>query len=237
MSEIATIIEREGRALSQKVLDEMYRDPFWGERYGDRGRRHANEDSDFHLRYLARALAAGDAGVLRRYAVWLREVLATRGMCTRHLDENFRLLAREIASQPWPDRERAVQYLGAARDALLHEATDARLLQQRTEALGEAVAREFTRQRPHGWKRDDRGEGALRDDAANYVSYVADALAFGKADTLVAHTQWLARHATAHGAQPVDVAAFLACTREVLAASGSGDNALAFADAASKALP
>ena len=237
MSAILELIERDGRALSQKVLDEMYRDPFWTERYGDRGRRHANEDSDFHLQYVSRAIAAGDAGVLRRYAVWLREVLATRGMCTRHLDENFRLLAREIASQPWPDRERAIAFLGEARDALTHEAAEARELQQRTGALAEAIAREFTQRHPRGWKRDDRGEDALRDDAANYVSYVCDAIAFGKADTLVTHTQWLARHALGRGVDAAGVAAFVACTRDVMARSGAGARALAFIDAASAALP
>jgi len=237
VSAILELIERDGRALSQKVLDEMYRDPFWTERYGDRGRGHANEDSDFHLRYLSRAIAAGDAGVLRRYAAWLREVLATRGMCTRHLDENFRLLAREIASQPWPDRERAIAFLAEARDALMHENAEARLLQQRAEALAEAIAREFTQRHARAWKRDERGEHALHDDAANYLSYVSDALAFGKADTLVTHTRWLARHAVSRGVQAADVTAFLACTREVLAASGAGAAALAFVDAAAAALP
>jgi hypothetical protein len=232
MSGILEHIECHGLALSQKVLDEMYRDPFWSERYGDRGRRHANEDSDFHLRYLSRALAAGDAGVLRRYATWLREVLATRGMCTRHLDENFRLLAREIGSQPWPERERAVAFLAEARDALAYEAGEARTLQERTEALADAISREFSKRRPHGWKRDDRGEDALRDDAANYLSYVADAVAFGKPDTLVTHTRWLAAHVQSRGADAASVTAFLACTREVLAASEAGAKALAYLDAA-----
>ena len=220
MSELLGHIERDGRALSQKVLDEMYRDPFWGERFGDRGRRHAEEDSDFHLRYLSRALAAGDAGVLRRYAVWLREVLATRGMCTRHLDENFRLLAREIAAQAWPDRDRAVDFLGEARAALAHDRPEARRLQQTGDALAEAIAREFRNRSPRGWKRDARGDDALRDDAANFISYVADALAFGSPSLIESHTRWLAAHVQAHGASADDVATFLACTREVLAASG-----------------
>lgn len=237
MSAILEHIEREGRVLSQKVLDDMYRDPFWAERYGDRGRLRADEDSDFHLKYLSRAIVAGDAGVLRRYAAWLRELLAARGMCTRHLDENFRLLAREIAAQPWPDRERAVAFLAEARDALRHEAAEALALQQRTEALGDAIAREFLQRRPAGWKRDERGEHALREDAANYVSYVADALAFGKADMLVTHTRWLAKHVVSRGAQAADVAEFLACTREVLAASGAGTRAFEFADAAAAGLP
>jgi hypothetical protein len=229
MSALLEALEREGRTLSQRVLEEMYKDPFWTERFGARGRRHADEDSDFHLRYLARALAAGQADVLVRYAVWLREVLATRGMCTRHLDENFRLLAGEISARSWPGHEQAVAFLARAREALLHEDREARELQRRTEAMGEAIAKAFRARRPEGWTRADaRGSGALRDDACNYVSYIADALAFGNAATLVAHTGWFAAHVKSHGADARDLDVFFACVREALETNRAGDRALGF---------
>ena len=92
----AALIER-AAALSQSVLDRMYENPFWMERYGERGRRFANEDSLHHVSYLVAALASGDAAVFERYAQWLRSVLVSRGMCSEHLGENFRLLASAIA--------------------------------------------------------------------------------------------------------------------------------------------
>jgi hypothetical protein len=231
--QLVRYLEREGRALSQRVLQEMYRDPFWSERFGDRGRRHADEDSDYHLKYLARALANGEAYVLVRYAVWLREVLATRGMCTRHLDENFRLLAVAIVEQPWPAREQAVALLTVAREALLHEGGEARRLQERIDPLAREVVAAFRERRPHGWKRDARGRGALEDDAANYLSYVADALAMGSPDTLVEHTRWLAAHVRAHSATQGDMAVFLAAVQGVLAPL---PQAAAFVEAAQSAL-
>ena len=226
-------LERDGRALSQRVLQEQYRDPFWSERFGERGRRHADEDSDFHIRYLTRALAARDPRVLVRYAVWLREVLATRGMCTRHLDENFRLLSDAIAGQPWPAREEAVALLAAARESLLYPPGEARAVQDATDAMARRIAARFREKRPQGWKRDARGPVALEDDAANYLSYVADALAFGKADTLVGHTCWLATHVRAHSATPADMAAFLDAVGAEIAAM---PRAAAFVDAAHSAL-
>ena len=226
-------LERDGRALSQRVLQEMYRDPFWSERFGDRGRRHADEDSDYHLRYLARALAQGGPHVLVRYAVWLREVLNTRGMCTRHLDENFRLLALAIMEQPWPDREQAVAFLTTAREALLHEHGEARRLQEAIDPLAREVVAAFRERQPQGWKRDARGRGALEDDAANYLSYVADALALGSPDTLVEHTRWLAVHVREHSATPQDMAAFLAAVHGVL---GDLPQAAAFVEAARSTL-
>lgn len=233
MSALIECIERDGRALSQRVLDEMYKDAFWSDRYGDRGRRHADEDSDFHLKYLSRALAADDATVMLRYAAWLREVLATRGMCTRHLDENFRLLSAQIGAQSWPERERATRLLDRAREALRYEAGEARELQARSEALGGAVAQAFRAVPSRRWKRGDaRGEAGLADDAANYISYMADALAFGRPDTLVAHTHWLASHAQSQGVAADDVAAFFDAVREALQREAAAARAVQFLDAA-----
>ena len=233
MSELVAHLEHEGRALSQRVLAEMYRDAFWSERFGDKGRRHANEDSDFHLRYLARALAAGDAGILARYATWLREVLATRGMCTRHLDENFRLLAREIAAQPWPDRDWAAALLAQARDALVYPAGAARWVQEHAERIAAAAIQGAQGQGRGAWKKDDgRGDAGLPDDARNYVSYLADALALGDARTLVEHTRWFVRHLHAHGAAAPAIEGFVAGIAGALEAQDAPRPALEYLRAA-----
>ena len=233
MSELVAHLEREGRALSQRVLDEMYRDAFWSERFGDKGRRHANEDSDFHLRYLARAIAAGDAGILARYATWLREVLATRGMCTRHLDENFRLLAREIAAQPWPDRDWAAALLAQARDALAYPGGAARWVQDHGDRLAAAAVHGAQAHGRGTWKKDDaRGDAGLSDDARNYASYLADALALGEARTLVDHTRWFVRHLHAHGASAAAIDGFMAGIAGALEAQAAPPPALEYLRAA-----
>jgi len=218
MSDLAAILERDGHVLSQRVLDVMYRDAFWSERFGERGRRHADEDSDFHLRYLARALAAGDGAILVRYATWLREVLATRGMCTRHLDENFRLLAHELAATGWPGSDIATGYLERARQALRHESPDARWVQDHADGIAAALVRHVRARHPSGWKQgDERGPDAgLADDAANYVSYVADAAAFGSGETLVAHARWFAGHLQRHGLRTQQAHAFLEASAAAL---------------------
>ena len=89
-------LSAQARELSQHVLDRMYENPFWMQKYGERGRRFADEDSPFHLKYLDQALAANDLAVFQKYAKWLRSVLVSRGMCSEHLGENFSLLAEAI---------------------------------------------------------------------------------------------------------------------------------------------
>lgn len=156
--------------LSQRVLDRMYENPFWMERYGERGRKFADEDSLHHVRYLDQAIAADDAQVFERYARWLRTVLVSRGMCSEHLAENFRLLSQAIGDAALPDAEVACRILQRGDDCLRYEAGQAAQLEQRREQLVTSVR--------------DAVEGSrLREDDARYlVSYLVDATATGIED-------------------------------------------------------
>jgi hypothetical protein len=182
MNELIARLHIDGPALSQRVLDDMYQDPFWMERFGNKGRRHANEDSDFHLKYLARALSAGDPGVLVRYARWLREVLCTRGMCTRHLADNFRRLGDLLAAQGWPGGELAVGFLDVARDALLWKEGPGGALEREEARIGAAISRP-----------------GLEEPARDLVSYLADAVALGQPALFARHLAWMEGHLARRG--------------------------------------
>ncbi|HEY0252199.1 MAG TPA: hypothetical protein VGC41_11775, partial [Kofleriaceae bacterium] len=52
-------------------------------------------------------------------------LLVTRGMCSRHLAENFNRLAAVIEEEPWPDRTRAIAILHAGAQALVYRDGDA----------------------------------------------------------------------------------------------------------------
>jgi hypothetical protein len=154
--------------LSQRVLDRMYENPFWMERYGERGRRFANEDSLHHVSYLDQALAAGDPAIFERYAQWLRTVLVTRGMCSEHLAENFRLLAAAIADAALPDAADAREVLMRGDAALRYVDGRAGVLERARQSLLDAVAAAEPAGPP------------LRDDDRRYlVSYLIDAAATG----------------------------------------------------------
>jgi hypothetical protein len=195
VDDIVGMLQRHGPRLSQRVLNEQYRDPFWHERFGARGRRHADEDSDFHVKYLVRALSHGDAGVMIRYARWLREVLATRGMCTRHLADNFARLCEAIREMRWTGGGAAMEVLHAAEEALRYESGPERAVQDAGDDAVADVVRMHRDRFPRGWgAAGRRPDEALREDIDNYASYLADALAFGSPATLVAHTSWLAAY-------------------------------------------
>src|ERR1043165_7247139 len=93
VNELAARLEAHAEELVRESLEAMYRDPFWLERFGERGRKFAREDRMYPLKYLPAALSIGATQTLEDYARWLQRVLTTRGMCTLHIEENFARLA------------------------------------------------------------------------------------------------------------------------------------------------
>ncbi|HVZ87471.1 MAG TPA: hypothetical protein VHG72_10915 [Polyangia bacterium] len=189
---LAAEIERRVPALSRRVIEEMYQNPFWGERFGDGGRGHANEDGDFHVRYLAEAARAGSPAVMITYARWLRSVLTARGMCTRHLADNFARLAAAVGAEEMPGRTQVIDLLIEAEAGLLYEAPEPRAIQERAPDLAAAAIGRL--QAAHAdWYQEGRGWGRCLDDALYHLSYLADAVAMGRADLFMGYLTFISR--------------------------------------------
>ena len=215
MNQLMEKLGAHGNALSQQVLAQMYQDPFWMDRFGSRGRRHADEDSDFHVRYLRRALAAGDPAVLVRYARWLREVLATRGMCSRHLADNFRRLGELLAAQGWQGGDLAVAFLETARRSLAWEDGPAGRLEPELAGIADGLA-----------------AGELEEPARDLCSYLADAVALQRPDLFAAHFDWMQVHLLGRGVAPARWHGVLEDLGRALERSGAHPEALACVRAA-----
>src|SRR5918993_1711211 len=107
--------------LASEAFAGMYANPFWDARFGERGRRHALEDQRHHLEHLVLALNVEHPEMLMEYAKWLQVVLTSRGMCTRHLVDNFNLL-RDLLDTSGPATVHpACRYLAMAGDALTYQ--------------------------------------------------------------------------------------------------------------------
>lgn len=171
-AELARRLDAAADQLTARVLAEMYDDPFWYERFGDRAERHGRADGRFHIDYLIQALHAGDPGIMETYARWLQRVLTSRGMATRHLAENFIRLAGAIRDQGWPHTEAAVALLDAAVAALHYDGAAGRL-QDAAPAIAAAAARNQI-------------------DLDQLIGYAADAAALDQPAVFAAHVTWLA---------------------------------------------
>jgi hypothetical protein len=162
-------------ALSRRCTDAMYADPFWHARFGQRGRHHADEDSAYHVRYLCSALRAEDPEIFRRYAAWLRGVLASRGMCSWHLAESFRQLAAAMREERVAAPEPAMELLKEGERALHYTQGDAGALQR----AAAAVAGQVRAQVPSSYRLDE------------LLSFVADAIDRRDTSSVPAHVTFL----------------------------------------------
>jgi len=214
-------LEAAADRLTERVLGEMYVDPFWRARFGERADKHGRQDGRFHVQYLQQALASDDPAVLANYARWLQQVLTVRGMCTRHLAENFDRLGRAIAEEAWPDRQAAVALLQAATAALTYPDGVAREVQLRAGAIVGAAAATLGSESADAGERD-----RLVVELDTLVSYCADALALASPQLLADHVAWLAGFCARTGVPRERLLARLAAVRAGLERQLPGERAV-----------
>lgn len=84
--------------IVERVVEGIYQDmPELLDKFGERGRIKCMEDNYHHIKHLesARNLEADEFFI--DYALWLNNLLTTRGMHTKHVVDNFERLEKEIA--------------------------------------------------------------------------------------------------------------------------------------------
>ena len=246
--DLADALESRAAELAYGALAEMYRDPFWEARFGERGRRFSGEDGLYHVRYLVEALRAGSPETLIRYARWLQSVLTTRGMCTRHLAENFERLADTIRASVSgaADAEPALSYLASATQALQYPEGPARAVQDAAEAIAArveaqaqagaaataaSVANVANVANVAGERAGGAGHVA---DPRTVLSYLADAIALGRPEVFVDHLAWSAGFLEQRGVSREELGQRLSDVRgalEILPAAAR-DEALGLVEAA-----
>ena len=193
MKELARRIEAAAGPLAATTFEAMYRNPFWNERFGERGRKFAAQDGLHHISYLVQALLAEDAAILENYARWLQSVLTSRGICTRHLAENFQRLSAAIARENFPRGEEAVRYLALAEAALEYASGSPRELQRASTRIAQRAAASMYERHPE-WEQKYGAPGRDRcvEDGLYHLSYLADSLALGRPDSFSSYCPWMA---------------------------------------------
>lgn len=96
------------------------------ERFGERGRQTCRQDMLYHLDYLQGALIGDDPGVFTQYALWLKDVLNSRGVPAAHLGASFDFLATFFSNNLPADEAGAIAaILHAGRTVLSQDALPA----------------------------------------------------------------------------------------------------------------
>ncbi|MBF5045261.1 hypothetical protein FGE12_22845 [Aggregicoccus sp. 17bor-14] len=180
--ELARRIEARTQALAFESVQPFHQDPFWYARYGEaRTRKFGDEDAVFHVRYLVQALAQGAPSVMEGYARWLRTLLVSHGMCTRHLAQHFAWLQEALARGGLSTPEvRTV--LASAHEALVHREGSAGTLASQADALSQRAARAL----------GQAGSTPLQAELGLQLCYLADALALKRPELFVQHARFYA---------------------------------------------
>lgn len=178
-------VEARSAELARASVEGMYADPFWEARYGaERARRFGGEDAVFHVRYLVQALTLERPAVMADYARWLRTLLVSRGMCTRHVDENFEGLATALSAAGFTPDTPPHACVRAGRDALRYTEGPARAVQEDAAPVARRVAGRLA---PNATVAE-----RLAIELQLQLSYLSDALATGRPELFLEHCRWYA---------------------------------------------
>lgn len=103
------------RKAIENITEGIYKDyPEMMERFGELGKKKCIEDNYHHFRHLETAYAVKKAQIFTDYAIWLNNVLTSRGMKTEHLLDNFERIKHELTSIDAPEKDEYLYYLDKA---------------------------------------------------------------------------------------------------------------------------
>lgn len=191
MHALARQVEARTERLAAASVEGLYADPFWFARYGEeRARRFGGEDAVFHVRYLVQALDAEDAGILERYAKWLQGLLVPRGMCSLHIDAHFAGLHAALVHEGLAQPPLALDYVRAARTALLWPEGPAHAVHEALPALVAHGVRALSPPEAPSSPADARL--GLEDELRLQLSYLMDAMGAQRPALFLTHVRWYA---------------------------------------------
>lgn len=88
--EISQALDSRRGPLAEAITARQYElVPELAERYGERGRRHCLKDAEYHLSYLADAIASASPSLFADYVDWAQVMLASRGIPAGDLARNL----------------------------------------------------------------------------------------------------------------------------------------------------
>jgi methanogenic corrinoid protein MtbC1 len=101
--EISQALDVRRGSLAEAMTARQYElAPELAGRYGERGRRHCLKDAEYHLSYLADAIASGSPALFSDYVDWAQVMLAARGIPAGDLARNLEVLDETLRRELEP---------------------------------------------------------------------------------------------------------------------------------------
>jgi hypothetical protein len=136
--ETGRLIEAQRRELAEAVVARQYElQPGLRERYGEGGRAKCVQDTEYHLAYLAAAVAYSSPALFADYIAWAKAVLAAFGVGPGDVEQNLVCLRDVLADRLPGGAGSAAACVDAALRALPEAPTDPPSFLGGGDALGE----------------------------------------------------------------------------------------------------
>ena len=190
--EIGAAIEAVRRPVVEAALIDQYRNPFWEDRYGERGHVFSNQDNHYHLDFLIAAIKTDNQASFSDTIQWLQILLVHRGMCSRHICQNLDSLKDHLQAALPQHWENIAPYWQAGYRGLEYEHPACRALEAQAESIANAATR-----RIYGgdsfWMKQygERGQVLCHEDNLFHLSYLEDAIGASAEHIFGKYLAWL----------------------------------------------
>lgn len=190
--QICAALESKRNTLVDLVVLQLWANPFWEDRYGERGKRYFYDDAQHHVQALITAIQLDLPDALPQHYAWLREVLVHRGMCTRHLYQTLRVFDAQLEAV-LPEYWSVIRpYAETTYAGLAYTDPLCLALAQVEEPLIARVMQRILTEKPAWAQRLGPGGKTLcRQDNLYHLSYLQDALAFQDPRIFTDYLTWI----------------------------------------------
>lgn len=189
--EMTRQIERVRQQVIDGLFEEMYQNPFWEARYGEKGKRNTRQDTNYHINQLVTTVAMDLPSLSVQYYHWLQGLLVYRGMCTLHIQDTIDCMARQFARlipDAWPGIE---PYLRAGEQGLVYEHPACAALATAETSIAQAAATRMFEASPAGRPEGEATFAACLRDNRYHISYLQDAVGYNLEGAFDKYIQFL----------------------------------------------
>jgi len=185
-------LEEKRLTLVETTVTQLWANPFWQDRFGERGKRYFYEDSNYHIDTLITVIHMDSPQFLTQHYAWLRGVLVHRGMCSRHLLQTLTVFDEQVAAQLPTFWDSIRAYAATAYDGLVYADPACQILAQAEERLAVQVTQRILQEKP-AWalRLGTRGEALCYEDVRYHLSFLQDALGFQEPQIFTDYLAWI----------------------------------------------
>jgi methanogenic corrinoid protein MtbC1 len=107
---IGRMLDSDRAQLAEAVTSRQYEaQPELAARYGEAGRARCLQDANYHLSYLADAVAASSHALFSDYIAWAKVMLEARGISSSDLSRNLLIMSEVVREKLPPQMGRVIQ--------------------------------------------------------------------------------------------------------------------------------